>query len=164
MCVGGEGGGFSTCQRAEKHALLLGDATASGMVFRRLTPSSHFQLGQKCFLSATKRTPAEGRGQWVSGGASLRRTRLSTQLLLPRTCLIIERMDSASTADHPTVTAAQLSLLSKAAEPCPQLCRPQTWTQSLGLPVWFPDLRLTTASCPAAAGRSLGVNLDTGTS
>lgn len=84
-----------------------------------------------------------------------------TQLLLPRTCLIIERMDSVSTADHPTVTAAQLSLLSKAAEPCPQLCRPQTWTQSLGLPVWFPDLRLTTASCPAAAGRSLGVNLDT---
>lgn len=55
------------CQRAEKQALLLGDPTASGMVFRRLTSSSHFKLGQKCFLSTTERAPAEGRGQWVSG-------------------------------------------------------------------------------------------------
>lgn len=65
---------------------------------------------------------------------------------------------SSSSAYDPCVMAAQLSLLSMATEPCPNLCRPPDMQKT---PFWFPDLGWTTASW-SAAERALGVNWDTG--
>lgn len=71
----------TTCERAKKQFLLLGDPGGSWTALGRLAPWSHFQLGQKAFLSAPASTPvrkgraalrseAGGEGSWTSRGGA----------------------------------------------------------------------------------------------
>ena len=83
----------TTCERAKKQFLLLGDPGGSWTALGRLAPWSHFQLGQKAFLSAPASTPvrkgraalrseAGGEGSWTSRGApAVHTARLAPRLL-----------------------------------------------------------------------------------
>lgn len=74
---------------------------ASWMALRRLTPSSHFQRGQKAFLSATARACEERQGS-----AQKRGLEATTGRLLPR---LAGQVYSICSRDLGTIVTAQVS-------------------------------------------------------
>jgi len=74
----------SMCQRTEKHALLLDDATASRMVFRGFSPLFSLPAGPETLLVSYRESTCRRKGtEGLRRGISTQRTGLITPVSPP---------------------------------------------------------------------------------